>query len=157
MNVVTLGCSKNVVDSEVFNETTMKLDGLECCIMIQMMNLIQILLIINTCGFITDAKEESIDTILRFTNAKKKGIIDCVYVMGCLSQRYKTDLTNEIPEVDGIYGVSDMPIILKKSTNKIQGKQYCQTTSYYSESIMPILRYPKDAIGDVIIVAITTY
>lgn len=111
INIVTLGCSKNIVDSELLmhqlslgnwevvhdsNDTSAKV------------------VVINTCGFIGDAKEESVNTILDFVNAKKNGFVDKVYVMGCLSQRYKKDLMNEIPEVDGFYGVSDLPQILKE-------------------------------------------
>ena len=70
-------------------------------------------LIVNTCGFINDAKEESIETILRYAEAKKSGIIGKVYVMGCLSQRYRKELEAELLEVDGFYGVNDLPVILK--------------------------------------------
>ncbi len=105
---MTLGCSKNIVDSEalmsqlkgryeVTHESTK--DDAD-------------IVIINTCGFINDAKQESIDTILSFANAKKEGKIKKVYVMGCLSQRYKEELSKEIPEVDGYYGVNDFTPIL---------------------------------------------
>jgi len=73
--------------------------------------------VVNTCGFIADAKEESVDTIMNFVNAKKNGVIERLYVMGCLSQRYKDELVKEIPEVDGFYGVSDLPDILKTLEN----------------------------------------
>lgn len=69
--------------------------------------------IVNTCGFIADAKEESIDTILSLVEAKKSGQISKIFVMGCLSQRYKEELTKEIPEVDGYYGVDNLPDILQ--------------------------------------------
>jgi len=133
INVVTLGCSKNVVDSEVLMKQ-LELDGWNIYHDSNDESIKNV--IINTCGFIADAKEESIDTILRFTNAKKKGIIDHVYVMGCLSQRYKTDLTNEIPEVDGIYGVNDMSIILKKLQTKYKPsntvKRHLTTPKHYA-------------------------
>ena len=133
INVITLGCSKNVVDSEVLMKQ-LELDGWNIYHDSNDESIKNV--IINTCGFIADAKEESIDTILRFTNAKKKGIIDHVYVMGCLSQRYKTDLTNEIPEVDGIYGVSDMPIILKELQTKYKAsntvKRHLTTPKHYA-------------------------
>lgn len=69
--------------------------------------------VVNTCGFISDAKEESIDTILRYAQAKKDGLVGKVYVMGCLSQRYRKELEAELLEVDGFYGVNDLPVILK--------------------------------------------
>jgi ribosomal protein S12 methylthiotransferase len=71
------------------------------------------IVIINTCGFIDNAKQESIDTILRYADAKKEGAVDRVYVTGCLSQRYKEDLETEIPEVDGYFGTRDLPRLLK--------------------------------------------
>jgi ribosomal protein S12 methylthiotransferase len=103
LNIITLGCSKNTVDSEkllsqfsaegynvVYDDYSFKAD----------------IVIINTCGFINDAKEESIDTILQFARAKKKGEIDKLYVIGCLSERYKDQLRKEIPEVDLYFGVN---------------------------------------------------
>jgi len=92
--------------------------------------------VINTCGFIADAKEESTDTILRFVNAKNQGVIDRVYVMGCLSQRYKDDLSKEIPEVDGFYGVADLPEILKdlksKYSNEVANDRMLLTPKHYA-------------------------
>jgi len=110
INIVTLGCSKNVVDSE-FLMKQLDYNGWE--VVHDSNDTSAKVVVINTCGFIADAKEESTDTILRFVEAKNQGIIDRVYVMGCLSQRYKVELTNEIPEVDGFYGVTDLPEILK--------------------------------------------
>ncbi len=110
INVVTLGCSKNIVDSEVLMKQ-LDFDGWE--VVHDSNDTSAKVVVINTCGFIADAKEESTDTILRFVNAKNQGVIDRVYVMGCLSQRYKDDLVKEIPEVDGFYGVADLPEILK--------------------------------------------
>ena len=69
---------------------------------------------INTCGFIDNAKQESIDTILRYADAKKEGIIDKLFVTGCLSERYRDDLKNEIPEVDSFFGTMELPSLLKK-------------------------------------------
>lgn len=101
VNVITLGCSKNLVDSErilklfenagfeAFHESTIKRGDI---------------VVINTCGFIGDAKEESINTILEYIEAKKTKQISALYVMGCLSQRYATELPEELPEVDGWYG-----------------------------------------------------
>jgi ribosomal protein S12 methylthiotransferase len=109
INIVTLGCSKNVVDSEkllkqlnaggyeVFYNSDESLAGT---------------VIVNTCGFINDAKEESIDTILRFVKAKKAGEIDNLYVMGCLSERYADALRHEIPEVKEYFGVNNMQDVL---------------------------------------------
>ena len=110
VNVVTLGCSKNIFDSEVMMaqlkankfsvEHEAKVDDSE-------------IVIINTCGFIDNAKQESIDTILRYADAKKEGQVDKVYVTGCLSERYKTDLESEIPEVDAYFGTRELPRLLK--------------------------------------------
>lgn len=110
INIVTLGCSKNVVDSE-FLMKQLDFDGWE--VVHDSDDTSAKVVVINTCGFIADAKEESTDTILQFVNAKNQGLIDRIYVMGCLSQRYKDDLEKEIPEVDGFYGVTDLPEILK--------------------------------------------
>jgi ribosomal protein S12 methylthiotransferase len=110
VNVVTLGCSKNTFDSEV--------------LMAQLKaNLFDVehesaeddaeIVIINTCGFIDNAKQESIDTIIRYAEAKSEGLVDKVYVTGCLSERYRDDLEKEIPEVDGYFGTRDLPRLLK--------------------------------------------
>ena len=96
INVVTLGCSKNLVDSEVLlNQLSM--DGFE---VMHDSNDTSDIVVINTCGFINDAKEESVNTILQFVDAKSRGAIEKLYVMGCLSERYKSDLETEVPEVD---------------------------------------------------------
>jgi len=105
INIVTLGCSKNVVDSE-YLMNQLSVGGWE--VVHDSNDPSAKVVVINTCGFIGDAKEESIDTILRFCQAKEEGIIDRVYVMGCLSQRYKNELESEIPNVDGYYGVTDL-------------------------------------------------
>ncbi|HDP74836.1 MAG TPA: 30S ribosomal protein S12 methylthiotransferase RimO [Bacteroidales bacterium] len=109
VNVVTLGCSKNVVDSEVLMHQLDK-GGWE--IVHNSNDPSARVVVINTCGFIGDAKEESVETILGFVDAKGKGLIDKIYVMGCLSQRYRNELEAEIPEVDGFFGVSDLPRIV---------------------------------------------
>ena len=101
INVVTLGCSKNLVDSELFlsqmkangYQVSHDADGTDARIVA-----------INTCGFILDAKEESIDTIMEYVDAKNQGLIDKIFVFGCLTERYKEDLLKEVPEVDGFYG-----------------------------------------------------
>lgn len=110
INVVTLGCSKNLVDSEVLlNQLSM--DGFE---VVHDSNDESDIVVINTCGFIGDAKEESVNTILSFVDAKGRGDIEKLYVMGCLSERYKTDLEKEVPEVDRFFGKFDMRAIVSE-------------------------------------------
>nr|WP_297782965.1 30S ribosomal protein S12 methylthiotransferase RimO [uncultured Allomuricauda sp.] len=107
INVVTLGCSKNVYDSEVLmgqlrannKEVAHEEEG----------NVV----VINTCGFIANAKEESVNTILDYVQRKEAGDVDKVFVTGCLSERYKPDLEKEIPNVDEYFGTSDLPNLLK--------------------------------------------
>jgi ribosomal protein S12 methylthiotransferase len=110
VNIVTLGCSKNQVDSEVLL-TQLKGNGIETVHESDSDD--SNVVIINTCGFIDNAKQESIDTILRYVDAKEEGVVDKVYVTGCLSQRYKDDLEKEIPEVDAWFGTRDLSRILK--------------------------------------------
>ena len=110
VNVVTLGCSKNLVDSEVLL-TQLKGNGIEAVHEASRDD--ANVVVINTCGFIENAKQESIDTILRYVDAKEEGMIDKVYVTGCLSQRYKEDLQSEIPEVDAWFGTRDLSRLLK--------------------------------------------
>lgn len=109
VNIITLGCSKNLVDSEVLMG---QLDGKYE--VTHDSNDPSDIVVINTCGFINDAKEESVDTILRAVEAKKIGDISKVVVCGCLSERYKKDLKEEIAEVDGFYGVHELPAILQE-------------------------------------------
>ena len=107
INVVTLGCSKNVYDSEVLmgqlrasgKKVVHEKEG----------NIV----VINTCGFIANAKEESVNTILEYVDKKEKGEVDKVFVTGCLSERYKPDLEKEIPDVDQYFGTTDLPVLLK--------------------------------------------
>ncbi len=110
VNVVTLGCSKNLVDSEVLL-TQLKGNGIDAVHESRQDD--ANVVVINTCGFIDNAKQESIDTILRYVDAKQEGIVDKVYVTGCLSQRYKDDLEKEIPEVDAWFGTRDLSRLLK--------------------------------------------
>jgi ribosomal protein S12 methylthiotransferase len=110
VNIVTLGCSKNQVDSEVLL-TQLRGNGIETVHEADSDD--SNVVIINTCGFIDNAKQESVDTILRYVDAKEEGIVDKVYVTGCLSQRYKDDLEKEIPEVDAWFGTRDLSRILK--------------------------------------------
>ena len=104
IDIISLGCSKNLVDSETLQRLFQK-NGLCCAI--DAPKVTGDTVIINTCGFIEDAKQESIDTILQFADAKTKGKIRHLYVMGCLSQRYMEELQQEIPEVDKYYGKFD--------------------------------------------------
>ena len=110
VNIVTLGCSKNLVDSEVLL-TQLRGNGIDT--VHESVSDDSNVVIINTCGFIDNAKQESIDTILRYVDAKDEGVVDKVYVTGCLSQRYKDDLQKEIPEVDAWFGTRDLSRLLK--------------------------------------------
>jgi ribosomal protein S12 methylthiotransferase len=110
VNIVTLGCSKNQVDSEVLL-AQLKGNGINAVHESALDD--EEVVVINTCGFIDNAKQESIDTILRYVDAKEEGIVKKVYVTGCLSQRYKDDLEKEIPQVDGWFGTRDLSRLLK--------------------------------------------
>ncbi|MDN4166234.1 30S ribosomal protein S12 methylthiotransferase RimO [Cytophagales bacterium LB-30] len=111
VNIVTLGCSKNLVDSEVIL-TQLKGNGIDTVHESKKDD--SNIIIVNTCGFIDNAKEESINTILRYADAKESGQIDKLYVTGCLSQRYKDELETEIPTVDAWFGTRDLSLLLKK-------------------------------------------
>ena len=133
MNVITLGCSKNIFDSEVMmaqlkaNQFEVAHDSEE--------NDSEIV-IINTCGFIDNAKEESINTIINYVEAKKKGLVDQLYVSGCLSERYKEDLIKEIPEVDAYFGTRDLPVLLKtlkaNYKHELLGERILTTPIHYA-------------------------
>ena len=110
INLISLGCSKNLVDSEVLM-AQLRASNIEV-LYEQPFDKAETI-VINTCGFIQNAKQESIDTILRAVDAKDDGYIKKIYVMGCLSERYKEELKSEIPEVDGFFGVKDLPVILR--------------------------------------------
>jgi ribosomal protein S12 methylthiotransferase len=111
VNIVTLGCSKNQVDSEVLL-TQLRGNGIQA-VAEATQDDAQVV-VINTCGFIDNAKQESIDTILRYAHAKKEGIVNKVYVTGCLSERYRHDLEKEIPEVDAWFGTRDLSRLLRQ-------------------------------------------
>lgn len=111
VNIVTLGCSKNLVDSEVLL-TQLRGNGIDATHESKKDD--AGIVVINTCGFIDNAKQESIDTILRYVDAKDEGIVEKVYVTGCLSERYKTDLEKEIPDVDAWFGTRDLSRLLKQ-------------------------------------------
>jgi len=109
INVVTLGCSKNLYDSEVLMGQ-LKVNGQKVT---HESDKKSDIVVINTCGFIGDAKAESIDTILHYINEKEEGRVEKVFVTGCLSERYKPDLQKEIPDVDEYFGTHDLPQLLK--------------------------------------------
>lgn len=111
VNIITLGCSKNMVDSEVLSGQLLanKITAVH-----ENSRKDHNIVIINTCGFIEKAKEESINTILANVALKKKGQLDKVYVTGCLSERYRNNLEEEIPEVDAFFGTMELPMILKR-------------------------------------------
>lgn len=116
VNILTLGCSKNLVDSEhllaQFRSSGYK-------VLHNAYEQDADVVIINTCGFILDAREESVDTVLRYIEEKKRGNIHRLFVMGCLSERYRGELTREMPEVDGFFGVWEMPAILESLGSKL--------------------------------------
>ena len=133
INIVTLGCAKNLVDSEVLMT---QLKGNKKDVFHQREDINPDIVIINTCGFIDKAKQESIDTILKHAKEKEDGIIKKLYVTGCLSERYKDDLKTDIPEVDGFYGTRDLPELLKnfeaKYRNELLGDRIITTDSHYA-------------------------
>ncbi len=133
VNVVTLGCSKNVFDSEVLM-AQLKANKFE--VEHEATQDDSEIVIINTCGFIDNAKQESIDTILRFAEAKNDGHVDKLYVTGCLVQRYKDDLEKEIPEVDSFFGTRDLPRLLKTLNanykKELVGERLLTTPSHFS-------------------------
>lgn len=133
VNVVTLGCSKNLVDSEHLMGELIH-QGFE--VSHESDDEHQSVVIINTCGFIESAKQESIHTILQFAEAKKKGWIEKLYVTGCLSERYKDDLQKEISEVDAFFGTKDLPNIIKQLKTDYQkeltGERLLTTPTHYA-------------------------
>jgi ribosomal protein S12 methylthiotransferase len=132
VNIITLGCSKNLVDSEVLMG---QLQSARVEVVHDSDESSDVV-VVNTCGFISDAKEESIDTILRYAEAKKAGLVGKVYVMGCLSQRYRKELEAELLEVDGFYGVNDLPEILKALgvdyRKELVGERLLTTPGHYA-------------------------
>jgi ribosomal protein S12 methylthiotransferase len=110
VNLITLGCSKNIYDSEVLMA---QLKANKFDVSHESNDHEASTVIINTCGFIDNAKQESIDTILAYADAKEKGLVDKVIVTGCLSERYKPDLEKEIPNIDHYFGTKDLPRLLK--------------------------------------------
>lgn len=133
VNVVTLGCAKNVFDSEVLMG---QLRANSYDVEHESKSGDAGIVIINTCGFIESAKQESIDTIIRFSEAKEEGLVDRVYVTGCLSERYKDELKDGIPEVDAWFGTRDLPRLLKtlKADYKreLVGERLLTTPAHYA-------------------------
>jgi ribosomal protein S12 methylthiotransferase len=133
INIVTLGCSKNLVDSE---KLMGHLKNSDLLVVHESDKNDARTVVINTCGFIADAKQESIDTILQYIDAKQKGIIDNVFVMGCLSERYKYVLQQEIPEIDAMFGVNNLEEIVKSLggdyKKDLVGERFQTTPQHYA-------------------------
>ncbi|MCG8327340.1 MAG: 30S ribosomal protein S12 methylthiotransferase RimO [Chitinophagales bacterium] len=133
VNVITLGCSKNLVDSE--NIIT-QLKGNDYEVVHDSNDEDANIIIVNTCGFIDLAKEESVNTILQYAQVKNEGGIDKLYVTGCLSQRYKDDLEKEIPEVDAYFGTLELPGLLAKLNadykHELIGERITTTPQHYA-------------------------
>ena len=133
VNVVTLGCSKNIYDSEVMMA---QLKANHFDVVHESSELDAEIVIINTCGFIESAKEESVNAIVEYAEAKKSGDVDKLYVTGCLSQRYGKELQQEIPEVDSFFGTRELPKLLKtlKANYKqeLVGERLLTTPSHYA-------------------------
>ena len=130
INVVTLGCSKNIYDSEVLMGQLQAND--KQVVHEKEGNIV----VVNTCGFIDNAKEESVQTILNFAKKKEGGTIDKLFVTGCLSERYKDDLEKEIPEVDQFFGTTDLPLLLKvlgaDYKHELIGERLTTTPKHYA-------------------------
>lgn len=130
INMVTLGCSKNIYDSEVIMGQ-LQANGKSVAHEEQ-----GDIVVINTCGFIDNAKEESINTILNFVDAKNKGLVEKVFVTGCLSERYKPDLEKEIPDVDQYFGTRELPLLLKALgadyKHELVGERLTTTPRHYA-------------------------
>jgi ribosomal protein S12 methylthiotransferase len=133
VNIITLGCSKNMVDSEVLSG---QLKANDIDVVHENGKRDHNIVIVNTCGFIDKAKEESINTILDQVNLKQKGKLDKVYVTGCLSQRYRDDLEQSIPEVDAWFGTMELPLILKRFEadykTELIGERLLATPQHYA-------------------------
>ena len=133
VNVITMGCSKNLVDSEVLMK---QIDAQGIEVVHDSIDEDARTVIINTCGFIQDAKQESIDTILAYVREKEQGRIDNVYVMGCLSERYKNELRKEIPDVDRYFGLHDIRQIISQLggdyKKELVGERRLSTPSHFA-------------------------
>jgi ribosomal protein S12 methylthiotransferase len=133
VNIITLGCSKNMVDSEVLSGQLLAND---IDVVHENKKSDHNIVVVNTCGFIDKAKEESINTILDQVELKKRGKLDKVYVTGCLSERYKNKLEAEIPEVDAYFGTMELPLILKQFEadykTELLGERLLATPQHYA-------------------------
>ena len=133
VNIITLGCSKNMVDSEVLSGQLLAND---IDVVHENKKSDHNIVVVNTCGFIEKAKEESINTILNQVELKRRGKIDKVYVTGCLSERYKKNLEEDIPEVDAYFGTMELPMILKQFEadykTELIGERFLATPSHYA-------------------------
>ena len=133
VNIITLGCSKNLVDSEVLSG---QLLANEIDVVHENKKNDHNIVVVNTCGFIDKAKEESVNTILEQVAMKKKGKLDKVYVTGCLSERYRNDLMNEIPEVDAWFGTLELPLMLQQFNadykKDLLGERLLATPKHYA-------------------------
>lgn len=133
VNIITLGCSKNLVDSEVLSGQ-LSANGIN--VKHESEKSDHNIVVVNTCGFIDKAKEESINTILEQIELKQEGKLDKVYVTGCLSERYRGDLSSEIPEVDAWFGTMELPLILKKFDadykQELVGERLLSTPQHYA-------------------------
>jgi ribosomal protein S12 methylthiotransferase len=133
VNIITLGCSKNLVDSEVLSG---QLLANEIDVVHENKKLDHNIVVVNTCGFIDKAKEESINTILDQLELKRRGKLDKVYVTGCLSERYRNDLESEMPEVDAWFGTLELPLMLKQFDadykKELIGERLLSTPQHYA-------------------------
>lgn len=133
VNIITLGCSKNLVDSEVLSG---QLAANDISVVHENAKLDHNIVVVNTCGFIDKAKEESINTILDQVELKRRGKLDKVYVTGCLSERYRGDLEAEMPEVDAWFGTLELPLILKQFEAdykaELLGERLLSTPKHYA-------------------------
>jgi ribosomal protein S12 methylthiotransferase len=133
VNIITLGCSKNLVDSEVLSG---QLLANQIDVVHENKKLDHNISIVNTCGFIDKAKEESINTILDQLELKRRGKLEKVYVTGCLSERYRSDLEQEMPEVDAWFGTMELPLLLKKLEadykKELIGERLLSTPQHYA-------------------------
>jgi ribosomal protein S12 methylthiotransferase len=133
VNIITLGCSKNMVDSEVLSGQ-LNANGIR--VAHESGKLDHNIVVVNTCGFIDKAKEESVNTILEQVALKQDGRLDRVYVTGCLSERYRQDLMQEIPEVDAWFGTLELPLILKQFDadykKELIGERLLSTPKHYA-------------------------
>lgn len=133
VNIITLGCSKNMVDSESLGGQ-LHANGID--VIHENAKLDHNIVVVNTCGFIDKAKEESVNTILQQVELKRSGKLDKVYVTGCLSERYRGDLNSEIPEVDAWFGTMELPLILKQFNadykQELVGERLLSTPKHYA-------------------------